>query len=529
MFLRIGIVSIQMKTKIKHLDLSVMNHLNYLSIEKFFSFSNGQHINEHSGVKQNIVNVGTNSIKSQMDLVFFTLFPLLTQLVVALGILFYSSIFVGIIFLFIGILFCLMMARVNNKLVPGVRKIRDRAQINSRLIAELYRFVVSVKIESQEENSLINLTEVQQKHKTISIETWAPVVNSLFKIRSMTMSIRFIALALVVYLVFNKQFSLGAMFLVFTYSTQFLNGLWSFMDVHKQFLIDKINIEKYFEMLEVKSDIVIVDNPIGLDNLYGAIEFKNVSFYYPQRVSTYEDIQDEEMPQDDAVLKNVSFTIRGGEKVGIVGESGSGKSTLANLIRRSFDPQEGQILIDGNDLRLLDLKLYLEHVGNVEQEVVMFDRSIKDNILFGLNDKTKVISDEKLTRIAKIARIDAFFPRLEHGFNTIVGEKGVKLSGGERQRVGIARALAKEPSLLIFDEATSALDAVSERIVQESIDEACKGKTSIVIAHRLSTVKNCDRILVFRHGILLSEGTHDELLNDCEYYAELVYHQMVTI
>ncbi len=529
MFLRISIVSIQMRTKVKHLDLSVMNYLNHLSIEKFFSFSNGQHINEHSGVKQTIVAVGTNSIKNQMDLVFYTLFPQLTQLVVALGILFYSSMFVGFTFLFIGIVFCIMMGRVNKRIVPGVRKIRDRAQINSRLIAELYRFVVSVKIEGQEENSLTALTEAQQKHKNVSIETWAPVVKSLFKVRSMTISIRFLALALVVYLVFNKQFSLGAMFLVFTYSTQFLNGLWSFMDMHKQFLIDKINIEKYFEMLEVSPDLVMAENPIKLRKLYGKIEFKNVSFYYPQRVDTYEETAEEEgMVQENAVLRSVSFSIQPGEKVGIIGESGSGKSTLANLIRRSFDPQEGQILIDGNDLRLLDLKMYREHIGNVEQEVIIFDRSIRDNILFGLHDKAKEFPDDKLAKIAKIARIDAFFPRLEYGFATFVGEKGVKLSGGERQRIGIGRALAKEPSLLIFDEATSALDAVSERIVQESIDEACKGKTSIVIAHRLSTVKNCDRILVFRNGILLSEGTHDELLNSCEYYAELVHHQMVT-
>ena len=152
---------------------------------------------------------------------------------------------------------------------------------------------------------------------------------------------------------------------------------------------------------------------------------------------------------------------------------------------------------------------------------------MRDNILFGLNGKAKTFSDEQLHELAKLARIDGFFSRLEHGFDTIVGEKGVKLSGGERQRVGIARALAKNPSILIFDEATSALDAMSERIVQQSIDDAANGKTAIIIAHRLSTVKNCDKILVFRHGILLAEGSHEQLLDSCEYYAELVRHQMV--
>jgi ABC-type multidrug transport system fused ATPase/permease subunit len=300
------------------------------------------------------------------------------------------------------------------------------------------------------------------------------------------------------------------------------------MDMQQQFLIDRINIEKYFEMLEVTSDVVIQENPIKLTNLYGVVEFKNVSFYYPKRVSSYElEGEEEENIQENPVLKSVSFKINEGEKIGFVGESGSGKSTIANLIRRSFDPQAGQILIDGEDLRLLDLNVFLNQVGSVEQDVVMFDRSIKENIIFG-TDRNTVITDEELHKLAKIARIDAFFERLEHGFDTVVGEKGVKLSGGERQRVGIARALAKKPGLMIFDEATSALDAVSEKIVQQSIDEACKGKTSIVIAHRLSTVKNCDRIFVFRYGILLATGTHDELLNSCEYYSELVHHQMVT-
>jgi ABC-type multidrug transport system fused ATPase/permease subunit len=198
------------------------------------------------------------------------------------------------------------------------------------------------------------------------------------------------------------------------------------------------------------------------------------------------------------------------------------------LIRRGFDPQQGQVFVDSNDLRLIDLKHFLQQVGSVEQDVVLFDRSMRDNILFGLNGKAKTVSDERLHEIAKLARIDGFFTRLEHGFDTIVGEKGVKLSGGERQRVGIARALAKEPSILIFDEATSALDAMSERIVQQSIDDASNGKTAIIIAHRLSTVKNCDKILVFRHGVLLAIGSHEELLVGCEYYADLVYHQIMS-
>lgn len=529
-FSRIMIIGYQAKMRTKKLSLKIQNYLNHESIAKFFSFSNGQHINEHSGVKQSIVNNGTSSIRNQMDLLFYRLFPVGAQFFVALGVLLFSSFIIGSIFLVMGCIFCLMMYKMNKDLVPGIRKIRDRNQLNSRLISDLYRFVTLVKNESQEEKSLDDLSIAQEKHQDVFVETWLPTIDYLQIVRAITSTLRYGSMFLVVYLLFEKKISAGAMFLIFTYSSQFMNSLWDFMDMHQQFLLDRINIEKYFELLEVKPDVVIVENPIRPEKFLGKIEFKNVSFWYPKRVKTYEEANNEEDNiQDESVLKSVSFTINAGEKIGIVGESGSGKSTLASLIRRGFDPQEGQILVDGNDLRLLDLNYLLKHVGNVDQEVALFDRSIRDNILFGLNGEAGLITNERLHEIAKMARIDAFFDRLEHGFDTVVGEKGVKLSGGERQRVGIARALAKDPPILIFDEATSALDSVSERIVQQSIDDVSEGKTAVIIAHRLSTVKNCDRILVFRHGLLLDEGSHEELLNRCEYYAHLVKHQMVTV
>ncbi len=512
----------------KKLNLAVTNHLQHESIKKFFSFSNGQHINEHSGVKQNVVNNGTTSIKNQIDQLFSTLFLTGSSFVISLVVLFFCSFYIGLIFLGVGTLFCFLMYRLNKRLTPGVRKIRDKGQRNSRLISELYRFVTSVKIENQEEKSLDDVSSAQEAHHTVFIQTWMPTVSYLSMIRTVTSIMRFSAMFVVVYLVFHRQFLMGSMFLVFTYSNSFIVSIWQLMDMQQNFLIDRINIEKYFELLEVTSDICIPENPIKIKNFYGAIEFRNVTFFYPKRVNSYEfEGEEGELMQDDPILKSVSFKIYEGEKVGFVGESGSGKSTIANLIRRAFDPQMGQILIDGHDLRLLDLKDYLRRVGSVEQDVVMFDRSIRDNILFG-TEKASLVTDERLHELAKIARIDAFFSRLEHGFDTVVGEKGVKLSGGERQRVGIARALAKKPVLMIFDEATSALDAVSEKIVQQSIDEASVGRTTIVIAHRLSTIMNCDRIFVFRHGILLAEGTHNELLEKCEYYSELVHNQMIS-
>lgn len=526
--IRILIAGFQQKIEIKHLDMKIPNYLNFQSTEKFFSFSNGQHANEHSGVKQSIVGNGISSIQNQINMVINQLFPATTQMIVSLIVLIYASLWIGILFIFSGVVFCLMMINHNNKIIPGIRKMRDQRQSNSRLISELYRLVSLIKNENQEEKSLEDLSSAQQKHQDIFVDTWIPGANRIQNVRWVANNIHWAIRLLAVFLLFEGSVTAGAIFLIFSYSTNFNDSLWQLTSIHKSFLMDKINIERYFELLEVTPDIKIIENPIRPKKIFGEIEFKNVCFQYPKRVANHSD-KNEDL-QENMVLNNISIKVHQGEKIGIVGESGSGKSTLTSLLCRNFDPQNGQILIDGHDLRLLDLSWLLQNIGIVTQDVELFDRSIKENILFGLKEEeAKKITRPQLDEIAKMTRIDGFFDRLEHGYDTIVGEKGVKLSGGERQRIGIARAIAKNPSILIFDEATSALDSMSERIVKESIDNVSVGKTTIIVAHRLSTVINCDRILVFRHGILLDQGTHEELMSNCEYYSALVSHQMMVI
>jgi ATP-binding cassette subfamily B protein len=223
----------------------------------------------------------------------------------------------------------------------------------------------------------------------------------------------------------------------------------------------------------------------------------------------------------------VSFRIKAGETVAIVGHSGAGKSTIITLLLRGYDPKSGRVVIDGRDLRELELRSYLEQVGYVEQQVELFDESLSMNIFFGVPDAKRTDAEARLESVLKASRIDQFLPRLgEKGLDTIIGERGVRLSGGERQRVGIARALIKDPRVLIFDEATSSLDSENEALIHEAIHEALKGRTGIIIAHRLSTVRDADNIIVMKEGRVLGTGKHRTLLSTVPTYRSLVEHQL---
>jgi ABC-type multidrug transport system fused ATPase/permease subunit len=520
-FFRILVSRFQGNLEITKLDIVASNHLNHESIAKYFGFSNGQHINEHSGVKQNIITSGFTSVQGQISMFVYHLFPAIANFFVSIIMLFTISTYIGFSYLVISILFFWAVYKFNTYLQPKLREVRDARNQTARTISELYRFVFLIKNEVAEKKSLEDLDNVQDAHQGAYRRTWIPGNNWLTLIRIGTAGFRYLTILFAVWLLFNGYITAGAIFLIFTWSQNFIMSIWMITEMQKQFITDKMNIEKYFELLEIESDIKEGENPIS-ENLTGDIEFRNVQFAYPVRKKSHTE-SDEEI-KSEMVLKGISFKIKEGEKVAFVGESGSGKSTIANLVRRAFDPQSGQILINGYDLKDLELRSFLKKIGSVDQEVNLFDKSIRDNISYGTN---KVLSDEELDKIAKLARIDSFYKKLEHGWDTIVGERGAKVSGGEKQRIGIARALAKNPEILIFDEATSALDTVSERIVQKSIDSVSKGKTSIVIAHRLSTVKNCDKIFVLKQGVLLAEGTHEHLLENCNYYKELVKHQIV--
>lgn len=305
-----------------------------------------------------------------------------------------------------------------------------------------------------------------------------------------------------IYLMTKGELTVGNFTASLLFVSTIMTSIRTIMDFNEQFQRGITGIERFFEIMDepVEQDL---PNAKELDTVKGGISFKNVSF-------RYED-------SEGFVLNNLNINIPQGKNIAIVGASGGGKTTFCNLIPRFYDIDGGEITLDGENIKNIKLSSLRKNIGIVQQDVYLFSGTVKENISYGDPNK----SDEEIIEAAKNADAHEFIMRLKDGYDTYIGERGVKLSGGQKQRISISRVFLKDPAVLILDEATSALDNETERVIQASLEKLCKGRTTVTIAHRLSTVRNADEIIVLSENGILERGTHSELMSKKGVYYKM--------
>lgn len=440
------------------------------------------------------------------EMVIYGFLQIFVILIGVFVVLFQQSLTIGTIFLGLVVVYMTTVAFfIKKKIKYDLLEAEQDSRISGRL-ADVFGNISAVKFFSARSREIKSFGRYTDEGAERSRRAWyfgakIEIVQNIF-----SFIIHSTLLYLMIRLWINGDISTGTVVLVQTYMVIVLSRLWELSKQLTRFMKSASDMKELIDIFEVVPDILDPKNPEKLKMNKGHIIFKDVSFRYANSRD---------------VLNNFNLEITPGERVGLVGHSGAGKSTLTRLLLRSSDVTGGAITIDGQDIRNVTQDDLRSVISYVPQEPILFHRPIKENIAYGRPDA----SEEEIIEVAKKAHAHEFVSSLAKGYDTLVGERGVKLSGGERQRVAIARAMLKDSPILILDEATSSLDSVSEHYIQDAFTELMKGKTTIVIAHRLSTIQKMNRIIVLDEGVIVEQGTHQELLIKKGVYADLWAHQ----
>lgn len=497
------------------------------SLRKMLSLSIGQHVHEHSGKMYSILSKGESSIVEMINLFVYQVIPTAIKILIyliALAIVFPPLALVS----FVGlVLFSILTIRSNAISMPGLRKLRKSFTDIEQVRQESLRIVPTITLNSRTEQSGREMGEKVDSHLHKVQNHWSGYYRSSITRFTLITVCRYFNMALGVFFVSKGQIDVGTFVGSLYLSNVVLGDIGSFGHFQRMYLMNSPHVAKYLNLFSIEPLVKNRSSAVALKHVKGDITVTDVTFsYLPQDFIDTEDEEDEStvslpIKKPEVVLTDISLHIEGGARVAFVGHSGSGKTTLARLLVRAYDPQAGEIRLDNHDLRDVTLDSLHGAIGFVEQNVTLTSGTMRENITFGLNGNASAISDSELDTIARLCRIDQFKGRMSSGWDTKVGEDGIQLSGGERQRVGIARALIRKPKILIFDEATSNLDRPNEKAIQETID-SIHGVTTVIIAHRLSTVRKCDTIFVFKKGRIVAQGTHEVLMKRSPDYQELV-------
>lgn len=468
-------------------------HLHNLSLNYFETQSSGK-------IKERI-DRGIWDMQEVIDGLITSIIPHIFLIVIAIIVLFRVNplltiiAFIGMpIFVFVSI----KRTRVLNEKMDKVRTMHEEA---SGMAMQSILGIKTVKSYNKEFFENKNFAKILDSSFDVDKERFALKSRLNFLRFSIVDITQILVIAYAGFLALHKQITPGDIFLFFAYVNRVYNPLWQLTRLYDKIQERMVSVKRVLELFQTETEVFDLPNAKNIKNVKGEIEFNDVSFSYHNK----------------KVIKGISFRADAGKVVAFVGPSGVGKSTIAKLFMRFYDIDKGNIRIDGKDISTITQKSLREYIGIVLQDTVLFDISIKDNIQYG----DLKASIKEIIKAAKVANAHEFIMKLPNGYDTIVGERGVKLSGGEQQRINIARAVLKNAPILILDEATSHLDSESERLVQEALWKLIEGKTTIIIAHRLATVMRADKIIVLDKGKIVEEGIHQELIKKDGLYAKL--------
>lgn len=493
-----------------NIGYAIQQHLEEYSFKKIFKLNISQYNEDHSAIKEQVINRGEMAVENIISTLVLNLLPTVTQIFFAIiALSFYSKIVALWTFasLVVVILWSNYFAKYHR---PFIKQDIDNADKQKKIRTESFQHLSLIRTLGAEnfylEKYLSNRQNVMDYKKFV----WNKAVVHGNKRFGFFITSRSFSTLIIIYLLHLGNITVGSVYAIWSYINEANSQIFTVIGAIRQMPLRFSELEKYLTIIDKEP---LFEEKGRHSKLSGDIVISNLNFKYPHA--------------NIELFKNLSLTIPFGKKVAFVGSSGSGKSTIVKLLLRTYTYDSGSITIHGTELKEIEGMYLRENIGYVEQHVDLFDETIKENILIGVTDTNKKDAEKKLEEVAKHARITEFYHRLgDAKFDTYIGERGVKLSGGERQRIGIARAIIKNPDILIFDEATASLDAENEAKVMEAINDVSVGKTSIIIAHRLSTVRDADKIIVMDKGTVAGEGTHDELMQSNAIYQNLVAHQL---
>ncbi len=489
---------------------SIEHNLRYALVKRMQELSIAFHNNFESGKMQTKVLRDAESVeilsRQFANVVFMGIINVLFAIIATI----LKNRFVAIFFLFTIPLAIFLTKFFRKRMAETNKEYRVQLETMSARVNEMVQMIPLTRAHGVEDAEIKQMGKqlLKVKEKGMKLD----VLNAIFGASSWVsfQVFQFVCLIVTAYMAYKGRIAVGDVVMYQGFFTMIINSVNSIITIFPEINRGLDSINSLGEILECP-DIELNEGKKKLDFVNGNFSFENINFSYGN---------------GNYALKDFSLEVKHGECIAVIGESGSGKSTLMNLIIGYRRPTTGHILLDSSNINEIDLRTFRTHLAVVPQNIILFSGSIKENILYGIEHRN--ISEEKIHEIVKKAKLNNVIEQLPDGLNTLIGEFGNKLSGGQKQRIAIARALIRDPKVIIFDEATSALDIESEKQIQESIEEMIKGRTTFIVAHRFSTIRMANRIVVLKKGRIAESGTHHELMAKEGLYAKM-FNMQITI